>query len=184
MSTSAITQSTDIAGVIPGSSDANSGLESLLIGDVVSNYDDQISAFNAEIQATTDEKNALTQTKSDLQNVPSTGTGVNDTVGAYHQYTPEQYQNLLAIADTVGMRDTITNGTDSTHSDDFVSNDALDKVQSSIDDKISELNSTSELQMINFQSLMDARKQSLTMLSNMINSDNQTKMAILQNLKN
>lgn len=51
------------------------------------------------------------------------------------------------------------------------------------DKKVQEMNTNSELKMIQFQSLMDARKQALLQLSNMINSDKETLMEIIRNMK-
>ena len=65
----------------------------------------------------------------------------------------------------------------------FIPDSVWENMKEKIDDKIQNSNSTSEIKMIYFQALMDSRKQAMLMLSNMITSENSTKMAIIQNLK-
>ena len=66
---------------------------------------------------------------------------------------------------------------------EFISLESIEALKDSADSKIQSLNSQTELKMINFQALMDSRKQAMLMLSNMISSDNSTKQAIIQNMK-
>jgi len=169
-----------IAGV---SHDSTGDLQALLVGDVIANYDDQIKVFSDEIEATTAKKSEITALKSQINGVPTAGSGDNTKLGAYHEYSPTHYKKLSALAATVGMAGTVTEGTDSSHANYYVSDDVIADIQAALDNKLADLNSNSDIKMIGFQALMDARKQSLMMLSNMISSDNQTKMAILQNLK-
>ena len=65
----------------------------------------------------------------------------------------------------------------------FVSVEFLKTFSESLETRMTDLNSQSETDSIRFQALMDSRKQNLLMLSNMMNSDNQTKMAIINNMK-
>ena len=59
----------------------------------------------------------------------------------------------------------------------------LQEIKDGFADKVDSLNQSSELKMIRFQALMDARKQAFMMLSNMVNNNHQTMQAIIQNLK-
>lgn len=177
-------------GAIQAGSDATTGLESVLLGDVVANYDDQIQAYSEEIQQITVEKNNLTEMKTAINEYPTqtkgsdaVNAGYTEITGPFRTYDSAQYYNLMQMAQSVGLGGTLQNGTDANHSLYAVSESTISSIQSALDNKISELNSSSEIKMINFQSLMDARKQTMLMLSNMVNADNQTKMAILQNLK-
>lgn len=51
-------------------------------------------------------------------------------------------------------------------------------------EELSSMNSTSELTMLNVQSIMDQRKNAIMFLSNMMASKNDTLMNIIRNLKN
>jgi chromosome segregation ATPase len=50
-------------------------------------------------------------------------------------------------------------------------------------EELAQLNSNSELTMIQVQSLMDQRKNAMTLLSNLISANNSTKQSIIQNMK-
>lgn len=59
----------------------------------------------------------------------------------------------------------------------------LESIKEALENKLSDLGSSSEMDTIKFQALMDARKQNIMMLSNLMNSDHQTKMSIMNNMK-
>ncbi len=65
----------------------------------------------------------------------------------------------------------------------YVSKDSLESVLSSKQEELSGLNSTSELLSMQIQSLVDQRKNAITMLSNLMASRNDTLMSIVRNIK-
>lgn len=67
-----------------------------------------------------------------------------------------------------------------------LSDEAKESLTAQIENKqeeLAQLNSNSELTMIQVQSLMDQRKNAMTLLSNMISVNTSTQMSIIQNMK-
>lgn len=67
-----------------------------------------------------------------------------------------------------------------------LSDDEKESLTAQIENKqeeLAQLNSNSELTMIQVQSLMDQRKNAMTLLSNLISVNNSTKQSIIQNMK-
>lgn len=67
-----------------------------------------------------------------------------------------------------------------------LSDEAKESLTAQISNKqeeLAQLNSNSELTMIQVQSLMDQRKNALTLLSNLISVNTSTQMSIIQNMK-
>ncbi|MCP5463588.1 MAG: hypothetical protein H7A33_01025 [Deltaproteobacteria bacterium] len=164
------------------------GMEQALAAGVVADYDSQIDIFTKEIESDTAQKAQISSTKSSVEN---TIAGLDKVAGGdsesgeldYYDASSLDSDTLNALADqldAVGMDgqaflDSLADGK-------FKVSD-IDALLDGLDNKLSALNSKSELKMIRFQALMDARKQALMQLSNMMQSQNQTNMSIIQNMK-
>jgi len=176
--------------------DANQGIQALLGGAVVQELDAQIDLFSADLMTVNTEKqlirndiNSLSALSSDKirveednvyvhepQSEPPTYFEMGDEVV---QLNGEEFIAVEDLAQSLGVNFTYGEG----NKKKIVGINMIATIQEALENKLKDLNSTSEMKMINFQSLMDARKQAMMMLSNMVNSDNQTKMSIIQNLK-
>lgn len=152
----------------------------LLGGQMVEEYDRAIQIFSAELMGINAEKSNVNSHKADVMRIVANKkkiTSETDGVSkSAYVITGTEYQKLVRYAGEYGVA---LNGV----AEGSVPESFIEELKDAIDNKIQELNSTSELRMINFQSLMDGRKQAMMMLSNMLNSDNQTKMSIIQNFK-
>lgn len=177
-----------------GPADASQALMAFMGGSMVQEYDAQITAFSTELSSTNAEKEVVRADKTKLTVLEADAKTLTDADGYYDKdgvvYTQQavvmlesQVEQFIGGAAKLGVaisKESLpTNG----NSGYAVSTSIIDSVKDALDNKLSDLNSSSELKAIQFQSLMDSRKQAMLMLSNLINSDNQTKMAIIQNLK-
>lgn len=175
--------------------DGSSVLQAQLGGAVVADYDAQIRSFTAELTAVNAEKSAiqadkvsLTSLMTGLTDLPEAkGYSYKDESGTTQKYSGKAYvmnqgefAKFETLARSVGVK---TDAAPANGKSRAVPESLLQAVKDGLDSKLSGLNSTSELKLIHYQSLMDARKQSMMMLSNMIGSDNQTRMAVIQNMK-
>lgn len=161
------------------SGDSVNGLEAMLGGAVVEELDAQINMFSADLIAINTEKQLV---RSDLNTITAMKTNPTDVDGVeVFILNDEDKSDLESLAESLGID---IEYTEDDSGNVGVSRAMLESVESALDNKLQDLNTSSEMKMISFQSLMDARKQAMMMLSNMISSDNQTKMAVIQNLKN
>lgn len=181
-------------------SGAQGGIHSIMTtlgGTMVEEYDHLLSSYNAEMvginaaksQARQDRNNvamaggtgqAYTMPEADADNAGAAGIRLNsDELEKLEEYAAAYGINISSIA----LNDPMYGLKSGDVNKNFVSNETLDSIKGAIDGRIEDLNGTSELKMIRFQSLMDARKQSMMMLSNMVSSDNSTKQSIIQNMK-
>lgn len=179
-----------------GVGDASGLLQAYMGGAMVQEYDAQIQMFTAELTAVNAEKSAVradklavTGLQSNLKTFVASGENVayfpDGTVyeGEAAVLGSNEVANLREQAASLGvsMNDpALLNGSNNTYAVDVK---FLEDIEGALDNKLTDLNSISEMKSIQFQSLMDARKQSMIMLSNLINSDHETKMSIIQNLK-
>lgn len=154
-------------------------------GPMVEEYDKLLNSYNVELISINNEKSAVRHERDNFAITAGQGSQYTPGEGEEQEgvsgklYSKEEYDELNAIADDYGvdLNETIIDG------EYFLSEQIIEDVKDKMDSKLQDLNSVSELKMIYFQSLMDSRKQAMLMLSNMISSDNSTKMAIIQNLK-
>lgn len=183
--------------------------EALLGGGVLKELDSQISMHKSEIEASNVKKSALRDDITSINKLLAKETSstvefwtqqrINDGLEApIHNETAiplskEEKLALNALAGRLGLSEELAlnygydgNGKlqDGTKTNQrYITKDFLESMKESLENELTDLNSNTEMDSIKFQSLMDARKQSLLMLSNMISSDNQTKMSIINNMK-
>lgn len=93
----------------------------------------------------------------------------------------EKYKELENLLKQSG--ETISASRASAKDPYVISKNDLENLRSKHENNLQNLNTTSELDMIRFQSLLDARKQMLMQLSNMISQDSQVKLEIIRNMK-
>lgn len=181
------------------STDAIGNMQGLLGGAMIQEYDAQIQDFTADMSATNAEKSAVRADKTQISTLQTNLSASSKQYSATDKFyttdtgehveftekgsklTSAQYKQIKALCEKYGVDpDKIA-----TDGKNYVLPDSLaETLKGQMDSKLTDLNSTSEMKMVNYQALMDARKQSMMLLSNMLNSDTQTKMAIIQNMKN
>lgn len=193
-STSISTSQLELQALRENSNDALGGLETQIGGTILAEYDTQIQDYSAELTALNKEKSIVRQDKVTLtglatkcQDYTSKGYSITDENGAKTDFTGKavavsksEHNKTIELARSYGVD---ISGMPTGPGGYIIPEGLINSLKEAIDSKIQDLNSSSEIKLIHFQSLMDARKQSLMMLSNMINSDNQNKMTIIQNMK-
>lgn len=172
--------------------------EAALCASVVEDYDVQIKEFTEKMMADMalkGEVQSLGGTATELANrttttEPNTLGAVADGETEYVEVTGAELEEIRELAEAAGISldslfDTITTeyAIKDIEGQYAFPKDILTALADTCDKKVQDMNSNSELKMIQFQSLMDARKQALVQLSNMINSDNETLMEIIRNMK-
>ncbi|MBF0104367.1 MAG: hypothetical protein HQM16_03460 [Deltaproteobacteria bacterium] len=173
--------------LLQGGSTGDAGIVSTIGGAMVENFDVQLADMNGEMMQIIEEKNKAMADKEQLVNCVSE----RDTKEVAGQKIPgykvaddsQELNDIREIAAKYGVNTSSLITQTCADSAWFVPETLIQTIKDAVDTKLNDLNSTSELKMIRFQSLMDARKQSMMLLSNMMNADHQTKMAIIQNLK-
>lgn len=180
---------------------STSEFQALLGGGVLQELDAQIQIFKGEIQASNDMKARMREDISTLNSMiaignsnkgqneipitPSNGDTYVPEKGTYFTHTLANFEGLEQLAEDNGLIDEFRelSQADYDNADFYVDASFLGTLKETLENKIADLNSQSEMDMIKFQSLMDARKQTVMMLSNLMNGDHQTKMNILNNMK-
>lgn len=187
--------------------------QALIGGSVLHELDEQIGMYKSETDAKNDKKVALRQDitsinlllgKETSEAVSFKNQSLNDAYtkktsterSPNHNetaipLTTEQRDQLISVAKKLGLLSEFKknygysgNGYNAGGNNQcYVTKNFLETVKENFDNELTDLNSQTETDSIKFQSLMDARKQNLLMLSNMINSDNQIKMSIINNMK-
>lgn len=178
-----------------GTGDAAGELEATIGGAVVQEYDQQIRLFTADLVAIDGQKKELRADKLAITALGGTPTTMTEEsgytvingettgevfTGKAQTMTASEYNEFLKLAQEYGVEVT---GVGSKGTKYAVPESIIETIKGEIDNRITDLNSMSEIKLINYQALMDGRKQSLMMLSNLISSDNQTRMAVIQNFK-
>lgn len=154
--------------------------KAIIAGDVVRSYDDQIGDYNQEIVALNTRKQSFREKKLYVQGIKASEVRMDDNQTKGRIINSDQQAELKKIAFDAGVNtDELYAAIDS----GFISEENLDTIMEGVDSQIKNLNSTSEIKMIYFQSVIDARKQAMMMLSNLMKSDSDTKAAIIQNMK-
>ena len=175
-----------------GTDDAAKIFQTQIGGAMVQEYDAEIQDYTNELQAINTQKEAVRTDKNQttvLLSQLTSADGYCDSAnkamtGSVAEITTDEKTEIQDLADSLGITLTIGSKTTDGTTTYGIAESSLKALGDALDSKLSDLNSTSELKMIQFQSLMDARKQSMMMLSNLLSSDNQTKMAVIQNMKN
>lgn len=159
----------------------------------IEDYDVQIAAYTAEMTDLIEQKTEVREAKGEVDSLASR-TPDGEGEAAYIQLTQEEGEALIESLEEAGF-DT-TELEDGTYFYGVDQNDDgetewvyklppswLEAASQNLDDQMTELNSQSELKMIGFQSIVDARKQTMLMLSNMVNNNSQTMLEIIRNMK-
>lgn len=179
--------------------DALQGLQAQISGAVVAQYDTQLADFSAELTAVNAAKNAIQSDKTAITAMMTTPTELvakdgyvtrgrdsenKETTSAFAGSAvimdKKQYDDFVKLAQKNGidLSGVATNG-----KKNAVPESILQATKDALDGKLADLNASSEIKLIHYQALMDARKQAMMMLSNMISSDNQVRLAVIQNMK-
>lgn len=166
----------------------NSGPQSLMVtigGTLVQEYDKLLNSYNEDLIGLNESKTLLRQDRDELRQILNHGKKVlktsedgSEEKGTDIYLTSSQKKRLEEILKNYGYP--LPRPKDGLY---FFPDDTLTNLQEKIDGQIQDLNSSSEIKMIHFQALMDARKQAMMMLSNLLNADKTTKEAIIQNMR-
>lgn len=192
-------QQIEVVEIAKGGNDAVQDFVSLIGGRVLNEFNEQVQMQKADIEAIVAEKAAVRADLSKLKTLqaesedissdgmdpyidPKTGDKFTGEAFMIHQNNSELYE---AIQDLIKKSGAEFSFSDLPHNSNSVviPKAFYESLENTLDSRLQTLNTQSEIKTISFQAVMDARKQALLMLSNMLNSDNQTKMAIIQNLK-
>lgn len=182
---------------ISGPQDGAQEFMGTIAGVAVAEYDKLLGSYKQDLEGMNAKKSELREDRDKLQVLQYRGTtssqplkdgqeppapavdgkvfSASDFGKADKPGTPASYFNKYGVGPD--SYKTLSSG------DVFVPDNVWESLKEKIDGKIQNVNSDSEIRMIYFQSLMDSRKQAMLMLSNMVSSENSTKMAIIQNLK-
>jgi len=166
----------------------SSGPQSLMVtigGTLVQEYDKLLNSYNQDLLDLNGSKTSLREDRDKLrqilnqgQKILKTPEGGPEEKGTNIYLTSSQKTELEKILKNYGYpMPRSENGLY------FFSDKTLTDLQEKIDGQIQDLNSSSEIKMIHFQALMDARKQAMMMLSNLLNADKTTKESIIQNMR-
>lgn len=147
----------------------------------VADYDEQIADYTDEMAAINAEKGVIRTAETAAENLSNrTATQVDGK--DYVSMSYAEFEDLKAKCAEAGVDITQVEGIADATIDVFPVS-VLETIEGQLEDKLEALNDVSELKMIGFQSVMDARKQALLMLSNMVSSNHQTMMDIIRNMK-
>lgn len=156
--------------------------KAIIAGELVRSYDNQIGDYNQELVSLNALKKSFRDNKIKVGNIKAQPVHSREEEGGLttevRMIDEDQQAYLAEIAEEVGIDSEELN-----LKSGFISEENLDSITEAIDAQIKNLNSTSELKMIYFQSVIDARKQAMLMLSNLLKADSDTKSAIIQNMK-
>lgn len=178
--------------------------EAALAASVVEDYDAQIKEFTEEMEAEMIQKSQIQAVDSVVTTLASKTTTTDPAIGAdstaeyyadgtteFVEVSAEDLADLIEQAQEAGidLPDFLTSdyslyavrGMEPTVY--AIPKDVLEELSTTCENMVEDLNQNSELKMIQFQSLLDARKQALLQLSNMISSDNETLLEIIRNMK-
>lgn len=156
-----------------------------LNGKVIEEMDKLLETYNAELVGINAEVSSLRQGRNALSIMLGNGEKFSTTVDGVTKEGVKWATSAFSkeLSDTLNAYGYAGNYVDSSMQEIYVENTTIDAIMENIDSQIQEKNTSSELKMINFQAIMDSRKQALLMLSNLLNSDNTAKQAIIQNMK-
>lgn len=155
------------------------GLENTVGMALLGDLNEQLSNISTEMKNQLDAKQGLRDLVSFLQTLnaraPQGGTFGGNTI----EISGEEKQKLEnAGLTTLNL---MPNGHGTGY---FMEKPVLQTKIDQTQDRISQMNATNELTMIQIQSLVDQRKNSLALLSNLMASKNESLMGIIRNLKN
>jgi hypothetical protein len=174
--------------------DAMTELEDVIVMGVISELDAQVQQYGNELQDSDSQKQdyrAKEHVVDSLLGAPDTVIKNGDDLESEGKsLTVEQAEKLVEILkslgrdfEATGIQIAIDQSKKSGEGGISIETSFLQEIKDGFADKVDSLNQSSELKMIRFQALMDARKQAFMMLSNMVNNNHQTMQAIIQNLK-
>ncbi len=178
---------------IANGGDSLSQVEFFIASDYLSGLDSQIALYKDELENSELAKSEYMTNEALISGFLSKTEIETDSGEACVELDTGEAKELVEILKSLGQKmaaedledeiSDVENSRDSVVDSIQFSKKDLEDLKTTYSNKIDDLNSSSELKMIRFQTLTDARKQALLMLSNMISSDNSTKLAIIQNLK-
>lgn len=149
-------------------------LEQTIGVSLLADYNQQLADIAQTMQENLDTKQEVSAEIADLQTIDGReSTEINGE--SYIELSADETANLaenypdLVITEQDGVS--------------YVSKNSLEAEISSKQEDLSGLNSTSELLSLQIQSLVDQRKNAITMLSNLIASRDDTLMSIVRNIK-
>lgn len=163
-----------------------------LMGATVGTFDDQLEDMNDDLKKNNEDKQEVrtdqaeaSSVESNTQNCTANGVGSGGwQITAAQQAELNELSTKYGLGEfPAGVSSVDENGQTQVVYTKEAFETAMENLKDAMSGKIETLNSTSELKMIKFQGLMDARKQAIMMLTNMIQSQSQTNQGIIQNMK-
>lgn len=191
---------TESAAAIESSGFGQQELMTTLAGVTIREYDRLLGGYKIEMDDLNQKKSALREEREAVQKLEHAGEAAVENLEVNEKNEPigEKVDGTILPAKIISPKDgtevdtgvfLAAYGIEKDQyrklSDDriFVAEGVWDSIKSKIDNRLNAVNSTSETKTIYLQALMDSRRQAMMMLSNLINAENSTKMAIIQNMK-
>lgn len=153
-------------------------LEQAISVSMVGDLNDQLAGISETMRQQLADKQIIRQDLSNLQSFNSRCIAKTSQGEEAITVTDKEYSEL--VKKQPGFQfERIPDG-----SGYYLKKDSLKNVIDGAQEKLASLNSNTEMTMLQIQSLVDQRKNALTMLSNLISARNETMMGIIRNLKN
>lgn len=142
---------------------------------LLADYNEQLSAIAETMQENLEAKEEIQEEITDLELLNSQETTEIDGED-YIELSTEEYEDLLTEYPDLNYTEQ-----DGTY---YVAEDSLESIIASQQEELATLNTTSELISLQIQSLVDQRKNAITLLSNLMSNHNDILMTIINNMKN
>lgn len=193
--------------VLNGLTSSTSGMsltqfQAMLSSSVLQELDAQIGMFKSEIEAAGEEKKALRKDITDINakiakaescTIPASSDKPEET-SKFVYLNKDEYELLVSYSKDLNLKTNLEGAVKNSETihklkklkdkgDKYISADFFETFKETLENRLTDLNSQTETDGIHFQALMDSRKQNLLMLSNMLSSDHQIKMSIINNMK-
>ncbi len=141
---------------------------------VLADLNEQLESLAQTMQENLSARQELQGEVTELQLIDAhESTDINGTT--YIEISEEEYAELQSLYPDLTLKE--ENGVY------YVSQSGLETVIMAKQEELASLNSTGELVSLQIQSLVDQRKQAVTLLSNLLASRNETLMNIIGNIK-
>ena len=141
---------------------------------LLADYNQQLADIAQTMQENLSAKRTAQEEITEIQLI-NTRDSVEIAGTSYVEINGDEYNAIKSAYPTLGIKE--ENGKY------YVSKSGLESVISAKQQELAGLNTTSEMISLQIQSIVDQRKQAITMLSNLLASRNDTLMTIVNNLK-
>lgn len=158
---------------------SETNLEQTVGVSLIADFNTQLNEMAEAMQDQLDAKNELSEEIALLQSYSSRETVTTSSGEEAVEVTTEEYQALIDAGYTDLTFEQKADG-----SGYYLVTEGLTGTISAKQEELAGLNSNSELMMLQIQSLIDQRKNAITLMSNLLSSRNEVLMNIIRNLKN